>query len=181
MKKENINSYYTDEDLINFKKLNNFKDFKVNKSNTNENKSHPVRYALSDDKHFNKIININKNNENSLSKEAEAAKHKNYYYTSLDFENFSKLKQFTAFNNNESVDNKTEAAQTNTNYTSNDVNAFDQIIKSRGATKNDNENKNNSKVDKKKIKIVDYSKLNEKEKNLKNKVGIEKIKIVYFD
>ena len=44
-----------------------------------------------------------------------------------------------------------------------------------------NENKNNSKVDKKKIKIVDYSKLNEKEKNLKNKVGIEKIKIVYFD
>ena len=181
MKKENINSYYTDEDLINFKKLNNFKDFKVNKSNTNENKSHPVRYARSDDKHFNKIININKNNENSLSKEAKAAKHKNYYYTSLDFENFNKLKQFTAFNNNESVDNKTEAAQTNTNYTSNDVNAFDQIIKSRGATKNDNENKNNSKVDKKKIKIVDYSKLNEKEKNLKNKVGIEKIKIVYFD
>ena len=181
MKKENINNYYTDEDLINFKKLNNFKDFKVNKSNTNENKSHPVRYAISDDKHFIKIININKNNENSLSKEAKAAKHKNYYYTSLDFENFNKLKQFTAFNNNESVNHKTEAAQTNTNYTPNDVNAFDQIIKSKSGTKNDNENKNNLKVDNKKIKIIDYNKLKEREKILKNKVGIEKIKIVYFD
>ena len=30
MKKENIINYYTDEDLINFKKLNNFKEFKSN-------------------------------------------------------------------------------------------------------------------------------------------------------
>ena len=61
------------------------------------------------------------------------------------------------------------------------MNAFDQIIKSRSATKNDNENKNNSKVDNKKIKIIDFNKLKEREKILKNKVGIEKIKIVYFD
>ena len=27
MKKENINNYYTDEDLINFEKLNNFYNF----------------------------------------------------------------------------------------------------------------------------------------------------------
>ena len=33
----------------------------------------------------------------------------------------------------------------------------------------------------KKVKIIDYSKLNDNEKKLKNKVGIEKIKIVYFD
>jgi len=33
----------------------------------------------------------------------------------------------------------------------------------------------------KKIKIIDFNKLKEREKNLKNKVGIEKIKIVYFD
>ena len=179
MKKENINNYYTDEDLINFEKLNNFEDFKVDKSNTNENKSHPVRYAMSDNKHFNKIMNIN-NDKNPLSKKIEKTK-KNNYYSSLDFENFGKLKQFTAFNNNESVNHKTEAAQTNTNYTPNDVNAFDQISKSRSATKNDNENKNNSKVDNKKIKIIDYNKLKEREKILKNKVGIEKIKIVYFD
>ena len=30
-------------------------------------------------------------------------------------------------------------------------------------------------------KIIDFNKVNEREKNLKNKVGIEKIKIVYFD
>ena len=32
-----------------------------------------------------------------------------------------------------------------------------------------------------KIKIIDYKKLKESEKKLKNKVGIEKIKVVYFD
>lgn len=33
----------------------------------------------------------------------------------------------------------------------------------------------------KKIKIIDFNKLNEREKNFKNKAGIEKIKVVYFD
>ena len=42
-------------------------------------------------------------------------------------------------------------------------------------------NKNNVKIDNKKIKIIDFNKLNEREKNFKNKVGIEKIKVVYFD
>ena len=37
------------------------------------------------------------------------------------------------------------------------------------------------KIDNKKIKIIDFNKLNEREKNFKNKVGIEKIKVVYFD
>ena len=179
MKKENINNYYTDEDLINFEKLNNFEDFKVDKSNTNENKSHPVRYAMSDNKHFNKIMNIN-NDKNPLSKKIEKTK-KNNYYSSLDLKNFDKLKQFAIFSDSETLNKKTEVAKTKANYTANDVNAFDQIIKSRSATKNDNENKNNSKVDNKKIKIIDYNKLKEREKILKNKVGIEKIKIVYFD
>ena len=53
MKKENINNYYTDEDLINFEKLKNFKEFKVNKLNNNQNKSHLVRYAVSDNRNFN--------------------------------------------------------------------------------------------------------------------------------
>ena len=61
MKKENINNYYTDEDLINFEKLKNFKEFKVNKLNNNQNKSHPVRYAVSDNRNFNKIMNIDNN------------------------------------------------------------------------------------------------------------------------
>ena len=38
MKKKNINNYYTDEDLINFEKLKNFNDSKVNKLSNNQNK-----------------------------------------------------------------------------------------------------------------------------------------------
>ena len=41
------------------------------------------------------------------------------------------------------------------------------------------ENINNSEINNKKIRIIDFNKL--KEKNLNNKLGIEKIKIVYFD
>ena len=67
MKKENINNYYTDEDLINFEKLKSFKEFKVNKLNNNQNKSHPVRYAVSDNRNFNKIMKID-NNEFSSKK-----------------------------------------------------------------------------------------------------------------
>ena len=165
MKKENINNYYTDEDLINFKKLNN-----------NRNNSHPVRYAVSDNRNFNKIMNVG-NNEKSSSKEVNKSKD----YTTSDFDNFKKLKQFTTFNDNEPFNNKTDPEITITEYTDKDMSAFDKIIKSKGNTKNESENKNNTKIDNKKIKIIDFNKLNEREKNFKNKVGIEKIKVVYFD
>ena len=169
MKKENINNYYTDEDLINFEKLKNFKEFKVNKLNNNQNKSHPVRYAVSDNRNFNKIMNVENNEKSSSSKEVNESKD----YTSSDFENFKKLKQFTTFNNNEPLNNKTEPEKTTIDYTDKDMNAFDKIIKSKNGAKNENDNK--------KIRIIDFNKLKEKEKNLKNKLGIEKIKIVYFD
>jgi hypothetical protein len=175
MKKENINNYYTDEDLINFEKLKNFKEFKVNKLNNNQNKSHPVRYAVSDNRNFNKIMNID-NNESS-SKKVNKTKD----YTPSDFENFKKLKQFTTFNDNEPLNNKTEPEKTITEYTNKDKSSFDKIIKSKSDAKNESENKHNVKIDNKKIKIIDFNKLNEREKNLKNKVGIEKIKVVYFD
>ena len=168
MKKENINNYYTDEDLINFEKLKNFKEFKVNKLNNNQNKNHPVRYAVSDNRNFNKIMNID-NNESS-SKKINKIKD----YTSSDFEKFKKLKQFTTFNDNEPLNNKIEPEKTITEYTNKDKSSFDKIIKSKG-------DKNNAKIDNKKIKIIDFNKLNEREKNFKNKVGIEKIKVVYFD
>jgi len=175
MKKENINNYYTDEDLINFEKLKNFKEFKVNKLNNNQNKSHPVRYAVSDNRNFNKIMNID-NNESS-SKKVNKTKD----YTPSDFENFKKLKQFTTFNDNETLNNKTEPEKTITEYTNKDKSSFDKIIKSKSDAKNESENKHNTKIDNKKIKIIDFNKLNEREKNFKNKVGIEKIKVVYFD
>ena len=175
MKKENINNYYTDEDLINFEKLKNFKEFKVNKLNNNQNKSHPVRYAVSDNRNFNKIVNID-NNESS-SKKVNKTKD----YTPSDFENFKKLKQFTTFNDNEPLNNKTEPEKTITEYTNKDKSSFDKIIKSKSDARNESENKHNVKIDNKKIKIIDFNKLNEREKNFKNKVGIEKIKVVYFD
>ena len=175
MKKENINNYYTNEDLINFEKLKNFKEFKVNKLNNNQNKSHPVRYAVSDNRNFNKIMNID-NNESS-SKKVNKTKD----YTPSDFENFKKLKQFTTFNDNEPLNNKTEPEKTITEYTNKDKSSFDKIIKSKSDAKNESENKNNTKINNKKIKIIDFNKLNEREKNFKNKVGIEKIKVVYFD
>ena len=176
MKKENINNYYTDEDLINFEKLKDFKEFKVDKLNNNQNNTHPVRYAVSDNRNFNKIMNVG-NNEKSSSKEVNKSKD----YTTSDFDNFKKLKQFTTFNDNEPLNNKTEPEITITEYTDKDMSAFDKIIKSKGNTKNESENKNNTKIDNKKIKIIDFNKLNEREKNFKNKVGIEKIKVVYFD
>ena len=175
MKKENINNYYTDEDLINFEKLKNFKEFKVNKLNNSLNNSHPVRYAVSDNRNFNKIMNID-NNESSSKKV-----NKTEDYTPSDFENFKKLKQFTTFDDSKPLNNKTETLNATTEYTDKDIGSFDKIIKSKGNTKNESENKNNSKIDNKKIKIIDFNKLNEKEKNFKNKLDIEKIKVVYFD
>ena len=85
------------------------------------------------------------------------------------------------FNDDMPLKNEKEFTRTNVKYTSNDENAFDQIIKSSSNKKNYKEQHINIKVDKAKIKIIDFNKLNEREKNLKNKVGIEKIKIVYFD
>ena len=40
MKKETKNNYYTNEDLFNFKKLNNFKEFKSDKLNNNQSSRH---------------------------------------------------------------------------------------------------------------------------------------------
>ena len=175
MKEKNINNYYTDEDLINFEKLKNFKEFKVNKLNNIQNNSHPVRYAMSDNRNFNKIMNID-NNESSFKKVIKTKD-----YTPSDFENFKKLKQFTTFDDSKPLNNKTETLNVTTEYTDKDISSFDKIIKSKGGAKNENENKNNTKIGNKKIKIIDFNKLNEREKKFKNKVDIKKIKVVYFD
>ena len=52
---------------------------------------------------------------------------------------------------------------------------FNKIIKTKGKKEEVINNQN------KKVKIIDYGKLKESEKKLKNKLGIEKIKVVYFD
>ena len=173
MKKETKNNYYTDEDLINFKKLNNFKEFKSDKLNNNQRTNYPVKYSMSDNNNFKKIMNI-ENSEISSFKEDNKSK-ENSYYNSLDFQKFNKLKQFTNFENSKDSKTKKENSKSVTNYTSDDVNKFDKIIKTK------NQNINNTEANNKKIKIIDFDKLKEKEKNFKNKLGIEKIKVVYFD
>ena len=172
MKKENINNYYTEEDLINFKKLNNFEECKTNILKDNQVNKNPIKYSASDNNNFKKIIQF-KNNETNSSKEVNISK-KNTYYNPSDFKKFEKLKQFTNLNFNENSKNYNKYSKNITSYTSKDLDRFNKIIK----TKNDDLNivrKN------KKIKIIDFNKIKEKEKNLKNKLGVEKIKVVYFD
>ena len=178
MKKENINKHYTEEDLANFEKLNNFKNFKVN-TIINKNKNHPQRYAKSDDENFDKIIDVN--NNKSLSKEIKKIDNKADYYKPSDLKNFNKLEQSLTFNDISPLKSEKEVTKTVTKYTASDENAFDQIAKLSNKKKNYGEKNINIKVDKAKIKIIDFNKLNKIEKNFKNKVGIEKIKIVYFD
>ena len=116
---------------------------------------------------------MNIDNNESSSKKVNKTKD----YTPSDFGNFKKLKQFITFNDSEPLNNKIEFSKATTEYTDKDISSFDKIIKS----KSDAKNKNKTKNDNKKIKIIDFNKLNEREKNFKNKVGIEKIKVVYFD
>ena len=111
-----INSSYS---LIKFSKLKNFNDSKANKLNKNQNKTHPVRYTMSDNKHFNKIVNVNNSND-SLPKKTEKIK-KNNYYSSIDLENFNKLQKFATFNNNETKNKKSEVVKNKFNYTAKDV------------------------------------------------------------
>ena len=69
MKRQNINliQNYTDSDLQSFAILNNFKNYRSdligtkNKHNINQS----VGYALSDNKHFQKLMNFNKNTKTS--------------------------------------------------------------------------------------------------------------------
>ena len=176
MRKQNINNSYTDEDLINFKKLKNFKSFKVNKIN-NDKKSHPQRYAKSDSENFEKIISVN---NKFLSRDVEKQEKKENYYKLLDLENFEKIKKTFSYGNDKPLKKDEYPKKTIINYTDNDKKAFDQIIKNN-YEKNHKVKHINTKVDKAKIKIIDFDKLNKREKNLKNRAGIEKIKIVYFD
>ena len=179
MEKENINNYYTDQDLINFKKLKDFKEFNTNKLNINQNNNNSLKYAKSDNEHFNKIININ-NSRTFLPKKPKKIQNNNHY-NSLDLKNFDKINNFKTFNDNKKVNKKTETIKSKANYTVNDINEFHQIIKYESNIKNDRKNKISSNTDVKKIKIIDFDKLHKKEKNFRNKIGIEKIKIVYFD
>ena len=170
MKSENKHKYYNDDDEINFEKLNNFRKFNSNFKNSIQLNNHNIKYANSDKNYFNDILKTDQKvpryNENEAEKEIN-------YYNSSDFQKFDKLDNFSEYNDN--LKQLNENITPKSDYSSKDYNEFDKIIP--------NINMDQKKINEqnKKIKIIDYSKINEGEKKLKNKFGIDKIKIVYFD
>ena len=116
------------------------------------------------------------NNDNSTSENLEKKNNKSYY-NSLDFKNFTKINQFTIFDKNKNTNKISDDFTKTISYSDNDINTFNKIIENKRTS----ENKMSKQVNNKKIKIVDFNKLDKREKNLKNKIGIEKIKVVYFD
>ena len=168
MKREDKNNYYNVEDEINFEKLSNFTKFNSDIKNNAPSKNHNIKYVNSDKNYFNNII---KTEENSLLFKKDDEKEVKYYNSS-DFQKFDQLSNFFEYKNDKK---KNISANSKLTYSSNDYSEFNKII----ATKNKGEKLiNNQNI---KIKVVDFTKLKDNEKSLKNKMGIEKIKVVYFD
>ena len=168
MKKENKINYYNDEDKVNFEKLNNFNKFNSKNIKSAELNNFNTRYSNSDKNYFNTILKIDENTSllNNSNKEKK-------YYNTSDFKKFDQLNNFPEYNDKIDFENK-ENLGSETKYKSSDYGEFNKIIQ----TKN---NEKKTKDQNKKIKIIDYGKIKENEKKLKNKIGVEKIKIVYFD
>ena len=170
MKTENKNKYYNDEDEINFQKLNDFRRYNSELKNNNQSNNHNIKYANSDKNYFNNILKTNEKVE--LYNETDLDKEINYYNPS-DFQKFDQLNNFPEYNNN--VDKMSKNSNHESNYSPADYDEFNKIIPKIDIDQKKNEDQN------KKIRVIDYSKINENEKKLKNKMGIDKIKIVYFD
>ena len=171
MKKVYKNNYYNDEDQINFEKLNNFMKFNSNTKSNTQSKNHNIKYANSDKNYFNNIIKTEENLP--LFKKIDAEKEVKYYNSS-DFQKFDQFNNFLDFENK--TEHKLEKnIDTEFSYSSNDYGEFNKIIPIKNSGKKMTSNKNL------KVKVTDYSKSKDDEKKLKNKLQIEKIKIVYFD
>ena len=170
MKTENKNKYYNDEDEINFQRLNNFRKYNSELKNNNQSNNYNIKYANSDKNYFNNILKTNEKVE--LYNETDLDKEINYYNPS-DFQKFDQLNNYPEYNNN--VDKMSKNSNHESNYSPEDYDEFNKIIPKIDIDQKKIEDQN------KKIRVIDYSKINENEKKLKNKMGIDKIKIVYFD
>ena len=170
MKTDSKHKYYSDEDEINFEKLNNFRKFNSNFKNTNQSNNHNIKYANSDKNYFNNILKTDQKaaiyNENDKEKEVN-------YYNPSDFKKFNQLDNFSEYNNN--LDQINKKITHKSNYSSEDYEEFNKIIPKKDTDQSKIKDQN------KKIRVIDYNKKNENEKKLKNKFGIDKIKVVYFD
>jgi hypothetical protein len=171
MKIKNKNNYYNDEDEVNFDKLNNYRKFNSDIKSSTRSKDHIIKYSNSDKNYFNNIIKTDENLPLFTKKDAQKEVK---YYNSSDFQKFDQFNNFLDYK--DKTEHKLDKnVDTEFSYSSNDYGEFNKIISTKNTVKEIINNKN------KKVKIIDYSKLNDNEKKLKNKVGIEKIKIVYFD
>ena len=170
MKKDNKNNYYNSEDQVNFEKLDNFKKYNSNFKNKTQYKNQNIKYSNSDKNYFNSIFKTEKNI--SLLNETDIKKDINYYNSS-DSQKFEQLNSFPEYKYNN--EDKNQSMNAEMVYSSNDYGEFNKIIPEidMDQTKIIDQNK--------KIRVIDYNKINESEKKLKNKLGIEKIKVVYFD
>ena len=207
MKRQNSNliQNYTDSDLQSFTILGNFKNYRSDSIETKnkQNINQSVGYALSDNKHFQKLMNFN-NTTKASSKEyfideftysddlTDKKTHKNedYSYNESDIQNFKNLKQFPLSSSPDTLqytNKKEDPVVTKINYTVSDLEAFNRIVESKEdstnnqtATKNTDVKNLKSNIDRSSIKIIDFDKLKKKEK-IHNKQRIEKIKVVHFD
>ena len=171
METKNKNSYYNDEDEVNFDKLNNFRKFNSDIKSSTQSKNHNIKYANSDKSYFNNIIKTEENLPLFAKKDDQ---NEVKYYNSSDFQKFDQFNNFLDYKDitEHKIDKNVD---TEFSYSSNDYGEFNKIIPIKNSGKKITSNKNP------KVKIIDYSKLKDSKKKLKNKLQIEKIKIVYFD
>jgi len=203
--KKNPVTNYTDKDLEFFTMLGNFSDYNVDliEIDNNQQLAKPVGYTASDNKQFKKIMNFNKNTKFSskedfindfIDSDELADKRKNKvddsFYNKSDLQNFKNLKEFPLSINHETLkytDKKNDPVITKINYTDNDLEAFDRIVKSKEhsannqtITKNTDTKNLKLNIDRSFIKIVDFDELKKREE-VRNKKRITKIKVKYFD
>ena len=207
MKRQNSNliQNYTDSDLQSFVILKNFKNYRSdlietkNKQNINQS----VGYALSDNKHFQKLMNFNKNTKTSSKEysidyftasedltEKRMHKDEDSFYNESDIHNFKNLKQFPLSSSPDTLqytNKKEDQVITKIYYTVSDLEAFDRIVESKeDSTNNQTAAKNadaknlKSNIDRSSIKIIDFDELKKRE-TIHNKQRVEKIKVAYFD
>jgi len=170
MKTQIKNNFYSNNDEINFEKLNNFKKFNSNIKKEVQIENLKVKYSNSDKNNFDNILK--KDKKSHQLKEIISEKEITYYNAS-DFLKFDKLDNFAEYNraNLQNIQN----IKSQLNYSVNDYNEFDKIIQTKIQKKKLTINQNN------KIKIIDYDKLRNSEGKIKDKSNVGKIKIVYFD
>ena len=203
-KKKNPIPNYTDYDLQSFTILGNFENYRSdsietkNKPNINQS----AGYAVSDNKHFQKLMNFNKNTKNSLKDYSiddftdsdnltdNRNKDEDSFYNESDIQNFKNLKQFPLSSSPDTLqytNKKEDPVVTKINYTVSDLEAFNRIVESKEDSTNNQitakhaDAKNvKSNIDSISIKIIDFDELKKRE-TIDNKQRIEKIKVVYFD